>query len=163
MLMVSPRYTFPSWDGTSTLVASYTYQNFTDYNVVSSNLSNNRMQNGVLSWILALPSTLSFSTSVIYTLSNTSLVNTIVRSVNESVGHSFFENHLSTSASIGFNVVSVTGTDKQVSGRINATYNTMGWGSFTVSLSTNSYNYGNAATGSAYSEQQGSIQYNISF
>jgi hypothetical protein len=163
MVMLSPRYTFPSWDGTSTVVASYTYQNFTDYNVVSSNLSNNQMQSGVLSWSLALPSTLSFSTSLIYTMSTTSVVNTIVRSVNETVGHSFFDNRLTASASIGINSVSVASTDQQVTGRLSASYNTQGWGVFTVSLSTNSYDYGNTTSSKPYSEQQGSFQYTISF
>jgi hypothetical protein len=163
MVMLSPRYTFPSWDGTSTLVASYTFQDYTDYNVVTSNTSNNRMQSGVLSWTLVLPTTLSFTTSLVYTTSAASVVNTIVRSVNETVGHSFFDNHLSTSATIGFNSVSVASTDQQVTGRLSVSYNTQAWGVFTLSLSTNSYDYGNTTTSKPYSEQQGSLQYSISF
>jgi len=163
MIMASPHYTFPSWDGTSTLVASYTYQDYSDYNVVTSNLSNNQMQSEVLSWSLIFPSTLSFSTSLAYTASSASVAKTVVRSANETVGHSFFDNRLTTSATIGFNSVSVASTDQQISGRLSASYNTQGWGVFTLSVSTNSYDYGNAAIGKPYSEQQGSLQYSISF
>ncbi len=163
IITVSPRYTFPSWDGTSTLAASYSFQDFTDYNVVTSNTSNNRMQNGVLSWIVSFPSTLSFATNLIYTLSTTSIVSTIVRGVNETVSHSFFDNHMTASATIGFNSVSVASTDQQVTGRLSASYNTRSWGVFTFSASTNSYDYGNTTSNKPYSEQQGSLQYSISF
>ncbi len=163
IVTVTPRYTFPSWGGTSTLVVSYTFQNFTDYNVVTSNTSDNQMQSGVVSWTIGFPSTLSFTTNLIYTRSTTSIVSTIVRSVTESVGHSFFENHLTTSATIGFNAVSVAATDQQITGRLSAAYNTQRWGVFTLSLSTNSYDYANTAANKPYSEQQGSLQYSISF
>ena len=163
IVTVSPRYNFPSWSGQSTLVASYTFQDYTDYNVVTSNTSNNRMQSGMLSWSLGFPSTLSLTTSLVYTHSAASLVSTIVRSISESIGHAFFENHMTTSASIGFNSVSVLSTDQQITGRLSASYNTQGWGVFTIALSTNSYDYGNTASNKPYSEQQGSLQYNINF
>lgn len=163
MVMISPRYMFPSWEGMSTLMASYTYQDFTDYNVVTANTSANRTQSGVLSWTLSLPSRLVFSTSLIYTKSATSLVNTIVRCANETVSYPFFDNRLSTSATIGLNSVSIASTDKQLTGRLSASFNTMGWGVFTFSVSTNSYDYGNPASGAPYSEQQGNLQYSINF
>ncbi len=163
MAMFSPRYNFPSWDGTSSLVGSVTVQNFTDYNVATANLSENRMLGGAASWSLVFPSTLLISTSLNYTRSTTSLISTIVRSINETVGHSFFDGHLSANATIGYNAVSIGGTDRQITGRLSASYNTVHWGVFTLALSSNSYDYGNPGAGNAYTERQESLQYNIRF
>jgi len=79
------------------------------------------------------------------------------------VGHAFFDHQLSLNLTVGYNAVTVASTDRQIVGRLGASYNTVHWGVFTLALSTNAYDYGNPAAGKAYSEQQESLQYSIRF
>ncbi len=162
MFMASPRLTFPAFAGMSTAVLTYTFQNYTDYNVVTSALSANRTQSGVVMYSLYYPSSLSLTTSLMYMASTTSLVGVIVRNVSETIGYAFFDQRLMTTATVGYNVVSSSSTDKQIMARLSASYNTMGWGTFTITLSSNAYDYGNADVAKSYSEYQGTLLYSVS-
>jgi hypothetical protein len=162
-LTVSPRYSFTSFGGMSTAILSYSRQDYTDYNTVTGGLSNNKSQTGLLVWSLVFPSSLNFATSLMYTISETSILNTKVKSVNETVGHSFFDNKLTTSVTVGYNIVQVTGTDGQFSGRLMASYSMGRGGTFTMMLSSSRYNYADEVITPSYSEYMGSLQYSYSF
>lgn len=159
---IAPRYVFESFGGNSTAVASYSLQDYTDYNVVSARTSQNSTQTVLGVWTLVFPSSLSFSTMVMHMLASMSIMDTKISSVNETVGYSFFNNLLSTSLTFGYNVVTVRSDDGQFNGRFSASYNTKTLGTFTLSLTSNNYNYGDPASGSSYGEYQGSLTYSIS-
>jgi hypothetical protein len=162
-LSISPRYTFPAFGSNSTVLLNYSVQAFTDFNTVTGALSDNRTNNGLISWILAWPSTLTSTTSVMYTSSATQVIETIVRSVNETLGYSFFDNRLSTSVTGGYTVVHTTGDDGQFTGRLTLGYSPGTWGIFTLSISTNTYNFDSGSTSPSYREHMGSLQYSYSF
>ena len=161
--MLSPRYTFTKFGGTNVLVASYSRQDFTDFNIVSGNLTSNNVNSGVLSWTLALPSSYSFSTTLLYTAAATSAVSTTIKGVSETVGRSFLANLLTTSLTLGYNYYTVNTTSGQFNGRVSASYNTRGWGTFTLMLTNNRFTYSDPASGTSYREYQGSLMYSIHF
>ncbi|MGA9119634.1 MAG: hypothetical protein WB699_09720, partial [Bacteroidota bacterium] len=161
--MVTPRFTFNEFGGTNVLVVSYSLQDFTDFNVVSGNLSSNKVNSAVLSWTLAFPSSLTFSTTLMGTSVTTSSVSTTIKGISETVGHSFFENLLTTSVTIGYNLYTVNATNGQVDGRISAAFNTRHWGTLTLMLTSNRFTYSDPTAGTSYGEYQGSLMYSIHF
>jgi hypothetical protein len=98
-----------------------------------------------------------------YTDAATQILETIVRSVNETIGYSFFDNKLSTSLTVGYTEVRTTGDDGQVTGRLTLGYSPGTWGTFTVSLSTSQYNFDPSSASASYREHMGSLQYSYSF
>ena len=160
---VSPRYTFQAFGGTSTAFVSYSLQSFTDFNTVTGALSDNKTNTGVVSWINAWPSTLTSTTSLMYTSAAMQLLETIVRSINETIGYSFFDNKLITSLTAGYTQVRTTGDDGQFTGRLTLGYSPGTWGTFTISLSTSQYNFDPSSASASYREHMGSLQYSYSF
>ena len=162
-LTISPRYTFPAFGGSSTALVTYSLNEFTDFNTVTGALSENKTNAGMASWILAWPSTLSATTSVMYTSASTHVIETIVKSINETLGYAFFDNHLSTSLTAGYTAVKTTGDDGQVNARLTLGYTPGTWGTFTLSLATSQYTFDPSSASASYREHTGSLQYNYSF
>lgn len=162
-LTLSPRYSFEGLGGTNVLVVNYSLQGFEDFNVVTGNLSSNRTNTGVVTWVLTLPSTYTFSTNIMATGVTTSSVKTTVRGLTETVGRSFLKGVLSTSATLGYNLFTVTSTSGQVVVRINASWNLGKSGTISLMLSSNRFNYSDPAAGQSYGEYQGSLVYNMHF
>jgi hypothetical protein len=160
---LSPRYTFQAFGGTSTAFLSYSLQAFTDFNTVTGALSDNKTNTGVVSWINAWPSTFTSTTSLMYTSAAMQLLETMVRSVTETIGYSFFGNKLSTSLTAGYTAVRTTGDDGQFTGRLTLGYSPGTWGTFTMSLSTSQYNFDPSSASASYREHMGSLQYSYSF
>lgn len=162
-LTVSPRYSFAGLGGTNVLVLNYSLQNFQDFNVVSGGLSDNKSNTGVATWVLALPSTYSFSTNLMVTSAVTSSAKTTVRGLTESVGRSFLDNILSTSLTLGYNLFTVSSTSGQFVVRMGASMNMGKRGTLSMMLSSNRFNYSDPTAGQSYGEYQGSLSYNIHF
>jgi hypothetical protein len=160
---VSPRYTFPAFGGSSTALVSYALQDFTDYNTITGSLSKNRSNSGTAMWALIFPSTLNLTTSLMYTEATTSGFTMSITGLNETIGYAFFDNRLSTSVTLGYNVIRVTDADGQINVRFSATYAIPGWGAFTVSLMNNRYNYADPSVSPSYSEAMGTLQYSYGF
>jgi hypothetical protein len=162
-VMLTPRFTFSGLGGTNLVVLNYSLQGFDDYNVVSGNLSMNRTNSGTLSWMLMLPSTVSLSTNGMYAATQTSSVDMTIIGVTETVGKSFFDNVLTTSLTLGYTSFKVATTSGQVVGRGNASFTFGKWGTISLTLSSNRFNYSDPTAGSSYGEFQGSLSYNIHF
>jgi hypothetical protein len=162
-LTIAPRYTFPAFGGTSTAVLTYSYQDFTDYNTVTGALSDNRTQAGTALYMLAFPSSLSLTTALMLTSSETSQSSLIIQSLNQTIGYSFLDNALTTSATIGYTITRSPAKDGQFVGRLSASYSLGKAGSFTLSLTTNRYTYSDAAGVPSYREAMGSLIYGLSF
>jgi len=161
-LTVSPRTTFNGLGGVNTVVFSYNFNEFMDYNVVSAATSQNKTSMGTITWSLSLPEALTLSTSLLYTTSAASTARTTVKSLTQTVGHPFFDNKVITNFTLGFNVVTPAASSGQLSMRLTVTYVTVGTISF--SLMSNAYNLGGgSATAPSYHEFQASLQYGLSF
>lgn len=162
-ISISPRYSFPAFGGSSTAVLNYSLQTFTDFNTVTGTLSNNRTNSGVGSWIIAWQSSLRLSTSLMYTICSTALIQTIVKTGSETVGYSFFNNTLTTNVTGGYTIVETTGTDGQFNARISFGYTPGRWGTFTLSLSTSQYVFDPSSASTSYREHTGNLQYSYTF
>ena len=162
-ISVAPRYTFPSFEGTSTLMASYSYQNFSDNNIVTSSRNGKHSHAASATWSLGLPSTLSFGTRVGYNLSSASAVKVRVITVGETVGHQFFDKKMSVSATVGYSVVKATASSGQLQGGLNASYSLDKWGRFSLSFTASQFNDNDPLTDALYREMIGRLQYSYAF
>jgi len=162
-LSISPRYSFPAFGASSTAVLSYSLQTFTDFNTVTGALSNNRTNAGVGSWIMAWPSTLRLSTTAMYTICSTALIQTIVKTGSETIGYSFFNNTLTANLTGAYTIVVTNGDDGQFSARIGFSYTPGKWGTFTLGFATSQYIYDPNSGSSSYREHTGNFQYSYAF
>jgi hypothetical protein len=160
---VSPRYSFEGLGGTDVLVVNYSLQNFQDFNVVSGRLSSNKSNTGVVTWVLSLPSTYTFSTSLMLTGVTTASASTTVKGLTETVGRPFLDNQLSTSVTLGYNLFTVTSTSGQFVLRGSASMSFGKSGTLSLMLSRNSFSYSDPTAGQSYKEYQASLAYNIHF
>jgi hypothetical protein len=162
-VMISPRYSFSGLGGTNIFVLNYSLQSFDDFNVVSGSRSSNKTNTGVASWTIVFPSTLSFSTNLMYAHVSASAAKSTIKGVTETVGRSFFENLLTTSLTIGYNAFTVNSTSGQLIGRLGASMNLGKSGTLSLMLSSSRFNYSDPTAGQSYGEYQGSLSYNIHF
>jgi len=161
-LSVSPRFFFQRFGGTNSLILTYSYQDVTDKNVYTSQITANNTNSFYLVHTLSYANSLAFSTTALY--NNTELPNLTskIYHVSETISKAFFDNTLSTSASVGANFIKVTDHNNQFVFRINATYNLNKMGSLSFNISNNHYN-SNGVLVQNYNEIYGSLQYNINF
>lgn len=161
-VMISPRFLFEALGGMNNLNFNYSYQNSLDKNIISSQSSNNKTHTFGIIHSLSLPTTWSFTTSLLFNKSNTSYASTQVVSISENVGRRFFENKLSVSLGTGINFIKTTVNDSQIFFNLNSNYSLDKFGSIGFNLSNNNYRADSELT-KTYNELYGSLQYNISF
>jgi len=159
---VSPRLFFQAFGGTNNLILTYSYQDVSDKNVYTSEISENNTNSVFLVHSLSYVSSLSLSTSVLYNSAELPNMTSRIYHVSETVSRRFFENRLNASVSLGANFIKIIESNNQFVFRVNASYSFKKLGSLSFNLSNNSYN----STGTIiqnYSELYGSLQYNINF
>lgn len=161
-VMISPRFTFEAIGGMNNLNFNYSYQNSLDKNIITSQSANNKTHTIGIIHLLSLPSTWSFTTSLLFNKSNTSFASTQVVSISENIGRRFFENKLSVSVGTGINFIKTTVNDSQLFFNLNSNYSLDKYGSIGFTLSNNNYRADSELT-KTYNELYGSLQYNISF
>jgi hypothetical protein len=161
---VAPRYMFEGWGGAHSLMMNYTFQDLSDNNPKTADLTRNSTH--VLSVVhsMMFPSTWSVSTSGFFTYLGTSAQ--ISRNVNfgETVGRSFLENNrLTTALTLGYGMASSgDNVDGQVIVRATANYGLGNYGGMSFSISNNSFNYANPTdTRPNFRELQASILYSF--
>lgn len=159
---ISPRFYFEGMGGVNNLILTYSYQDVSDKNVYTSNISDNNTNSLFLVHSLTYVSSLSFATSFLY--NNTQMPNLTSRiyHVSETISRRFFNNSLNFSASVGANFIKVIESNKQFVFRVNASYSLKKFGNISFNISNNSYN-GSGAVARNYSEIYGNIQYSINF
>ncbi|MBI4548773.1 MAG: hypothetical protein HY707_12385 [Ignavibacteriae bacterium] len=162
-LSISPRYTLDSFGGTSTLMATLYVQGFSDNNRMRSGNNDNTTKSLMTAWSLVLPSTLMLTTTIAYTSSETPTVTTTIKNFSETVGYRFFDNKLSTSLTVGYNLITTYSSDNQLNGRVNASYRIERWGTISMNLFANSYAYRESSQATSFNELQGILTYNVSF
>jgi len=162
-LTLSPRLSFDSFGGTSFVGVSYSLQDFTDKNTITSATSENTSHAVSTTWSLTLPSSLSFTTNYTFIQSMTSLLTMKIHTITETIGYAFFDNALSLSITGGYNILRGMSSDGQATGTFTASYNAGDAGTFTLIIMTNTYNYENSLSGTSFSESQGSLMYSYAF
>ena len=159
---VSPRYSFNGFGGSNNVVLNYSYQNSNDKIPFLLTETQNKTNMINLLHTLYLPSTLNFVTSILYN----SVVNPAARikmfNVTETVGHSFIDNLLITSVSLGWGTTKTTSRSNIFLIKLFSAYSFGKWGSVNFNLSNN--HIGSAdAINPTYTELQGILQYDINF
>lgn len=163
-LYFSPTYTFEGLGGTNSLNGNVMIQAATDGNPVTGEGNDNSARSASLMHSLILPTTLSLTTGVNWNGMRSAFSDTDILSFSETVGHSFFDNTLSASVTGGYNIIrSEAGSDGQFSGRVTLGYTVGDYGTLSLSLSNNSYSYGQSPERPSYDEWYGSIQYSAGF
>lgn len=158
----SPRISFTALGGSNSAFATYSYQSSLDKNVYTSSLSDSRAHSINLTHILMLPTTLSFTTTVLYNRTLMSTYNTSIIHISESVGRQFFGNSLNASLSVGANFVSAAQRNSQFVFRLSGTYNFGSYGAVTCFVTNNAFT-GDGVVQKNYNEVYGNIQYAINF
>ncbi len=161
--ILSPRYMFNAFGAVSTAMLTYSLQAFTDFNTVTGSLSDNKTNTGIGSWILVWPSTLTLTTTLLYTSSATQSIETVIRGVTETVGHSFLDRKLTANLMLGYTRVQTTGDNGQTIGRLSVAYTPSSWGTFTLALSSSQFIYDPLFSSPSYREHTGSLMYSYSF
>ena len=159
---VSPRLFFNGMGGINNLILTYTYQDVSDKNVYTSNVSDNNTNSVFLIHTLTYVSSLSFATSFLYNNTQMPTMTSSIFHVSETISRRFFNNALNFSASLGANFIKVVENNSQLVFRVNAAYSLKKFGNLSFNISNNSYN-GSGTVARNYNELYGSIQYSINF
>lgn len=159
---ISPRFYFEGMGGVNNLILTYSYQDVSDKNVYTSNISDNNTNSLFLVHSLTYVSSLSFATSFLYNNTQMPDMTSRIYHVSETISRRFFNNSLNFSASVGANFIKVIESNKQFVFRVNASYSLKKFGNISFNISNNSYN-GSGAVARNYSEIYGNIQYSINF
>ena len=161
-ISLAPRYNFQALGGNNNIVLNYSFQEVEDDNQSVGQNSRNKTNTVNLSHVLFFQSSLSFTSTFFYT--NVKSLETITEIINlsESVSHSFFENKLNTSVSLGYSITNSISKEKQFMGKLAATYSMEEWGAFTLNI-TNQNCSSSGDSIPSYREFQANIQYKIKF
>jgi len=160
--ILSPRYNFQEFGGLNNIVLTYSFQNSEDANGYTVNTPKTLTNTLNFSHTIFFPSTLSFSTSVLYNKVDLNIASSKMFNVTETAGHSFFNNKMNTSIGIGVAAITFGSSSTNLVFRLNTSYTLDAWGTISLNISNNRYTAGDTSTPS-YSEIQGMLQYDISF
>jgi len=161
-LSVSPRFFFQAFGGSNSVILTYSYQDVTDKNVYTSQVTTNNTNSFYLVHTLSYISSLAFSTTALFNHTELPNFTSKIYHVSETISKAFFDNKLSASASAGANFIKVADSNNQFVFRINASYNLNKMGSLSFNISNNHYN-SSGLLAQNYNEIYGSLQYNINF
>ncbi len=160
----TPHLSFTSWGAAQVVTANYAYQDFTDQNVVTSGLDKYTVSSGMALWSLTWPSTFSLSTNANVVNTVTPLLATTIAGITAAVSRSFLvKNALTAGVNLGYNLVMNYKTDGQFTAGVNGSYSFGRFGTFSLLLSSNRYDYGEAGSVPSFQEYQGTLQYTLSF
>jgi hypothetical protein len=161
-ISLSPRYNFQALGGNNNIVLNYSFQEVEDDNQSVGQNSRNKTNTVNLSHVLFFQSSLSFTSTFFYTNVKSLETITEIIDLSESVSHSFFENKLNTSVSLGYSITNSISKEKQFTGKLAATYSMEEWGAFTLNI-TNQNCSSSGDSIPSYREFQANIQYKIKF
>jgi hypothetical protein len=162
-ISAAPRYTFAAFKGANTLTGSYSYQNFSDNNLVTSHRAGKHSHAANLTWSLGFQSTLSFATRAGLNLSSTSMAKVRVFSFGETVGHQFFDRKFSLSGTFGYSIVRTTISSGRVQGGLQASYSPEAWGRFSLSFTASQFNDDDPLTDASSREMIARLHYSYAF
>jgi hypothetical protein len=162
---VAPRFMFEGWGAAHALMLNYSYQDLSDNNPSTADYTRNHTHTATVVHAMIFRSSWNSSSSVFFTYLGTAALISRILNVTESVGRSFLvNNRLSITGTIGYGIVSANANSNgQVIVRLSGGYTFEKYGSLTVNISNNAYNFANlGATRQNFSELQASVQYGLS-
>lgn len=162
MISISPRFSFSALNGMNNLSISYSHQNSEDSSPFYSGKVFNKTNSLNFIHSIFFPSTLNFSTALFYSDVSLSNFNVKIISINEIIGHQFFNNKLSLFLNLGYSITKTTKSNGFFITGLRASYNLNRFGNFSFYVTNNNYNSADPLSPS-YNELTGSLQYLINF
>ena len=162
LISISPRYMFNAFDGMNNIMLNYTYQDAVDENPLTKSSTAYDTKNISLLHSIYFPSTLNFTLNMLFSKTSLSQNSIEILNFNATVGHQFFENKLTASLGLGYNIVTTIKKDYQTLFQINLSYSLDNLGTLSFNLTNNNYRASEPYKPS-YEEVNGSFQYSISF
>ena len=159
---ITPRYMFNAFNGVNNIMLNYTHQNAIDENpLTKASVAYNTTN---LSYIHSIyfKSTLNFTLNFLSSATKLSIGSINILTLNGTVGHHFFNNKLSASFGLGYNVITKIKKDYQTLFQINLSYSLNKWGTLSFNLTNNNFR-ASTPYAPSYKEVNGSFQYSISF
>ncbi|MCS6966469.1 MAG: hypothetical protein NZ473_06855 [Candidatus Kapabacteria bacterium] len=160
-LTLTPSWRFRAWGADQFLSAAVTYQHASDRNILSGRYGTSSALSASLSHSLQFRSKLNLNTSLNVSRTDTYFQDITFATLSESLTYPFAE-RLALRASLSFGMTSAALTAFQLSLRSGLTYSLEEWGSFTLYLTSNTYDL-TARHGNRYTELFGSLQYSVNF
>ncbi len=143
---LSPTVTILRGSNANTFAADYSYQDYTDRNIVSGSTGNARHHSASLNHILTLgTSGLSFSTMGLFITGTVDDIETQLFTLSETIGKSFFKNKLSLNLTAAYNTIATTETDKGTTFNFRAAYRLTKMLRLELSAQNRQMNYKNTA------------------
>lgn len=160
---LSPRIMFEAWGGFHVISGVFSVQDVDDNNVITQRLTNSTAFSGALTHTLTLKNSLNFTMSCMSTDVQTNQSHVKVINVTETVAYSFIENVFDASVMGGIGSIDTGEDELQLLARITGNYITKTFGTFSLMISLNSYDYTSASYNPAFRELLGNLQWIINF
>lgn len=162
LFSISPRYMFNAFTGMNNIMLNYTSQSAIDENPLTKSSTAYDTKNISYIHSIHFPSTLNFTLNLLFSETSLSERTIEIMNFNGTVGHQFFENKLSTSVGLGYNIVTTIKKDYQTLFQVFLSYSLGNLGTLSFNLTNNNYR-ASAPYSPSYAELNGSFQYSISF
>ncbi|MDA3927898.1 MAG: hypothetical protein PF541_03005 [Prolixibacteraceae bacterium] len=159
---ITPRFNFDAFGGSNNLIMTYSFQDVSDKNIYTMQVSDNNTNSVTLIHILSYINSLSFTSTVLNNRTIMESFDSRIFHFNETVGYRFLKKKLNTSFSLGANFVGNIEKSSHLVFRVNTSYSFGKFGNLGFFMTNNSFK----ETGTIarnYNELYGSLQYNISF
>ncbi|MEM6647257.1 MAG: hypothetical protein AAF730_13505 [Bacteroidota bacterium] len=159
-----PSFLFTTGKARHVLRAGYTFQEFSDENVLTGRLGDTRTHNVIGGHTLSLPSGLTFTSSATYVRGLTSSINSIILTLSESVGYAFFDRKLRVNGTFSWNRTRTIFPDYGLQGRLRLSYRLPNRSQIQASFQLRNFDYGLPRAGSdGFTEFTSRLSYSISF
>jgi len=162
LISINPRYMFNAFTGLNNIILNYTSQSAIDENPLTKSSTAYDTKNISYIHSIHFPSTLNFTLNLLFSETSLSERSIEIVNFNGTVGHQFFENKLSTSLGLGYNIVTTIKKDYQTLFQVFLSYSLGNLGTLSFNLTNNNYR-ASAPYAPSYTELNGSFQYSISF
>jgi hypothetical protein len=159
---ITPRFNFDALGGINNIVFTYSFQDVSDKNVYTQEVSDNNTNTFTFIHSLSRPNSLTVTTTALYNHTYMSDIDSRIFHISESLAYRFLKNKLNTSLSLGANFVNVVENSSQFVFRLNSSYSFGKFGILGFFITNNSFR-GAGTIARNYSELYGSLQYNVIF
>ncbi|GAB5519603.1 MAG: hypothetical protein RhofKO_18540 [Rhodothermales bacterium] len=159
-----PSFLFTTGKARHVLRAGYTFQEFTDENVLTGRLGDTKTHNVIGGHTLSLPSGLTFTSSATYVRGLTSSINSIILTLSESVGYAFLDRKLRVNGTFSWNRTRTIFPDYGLQGRLRLSYRLPNRSQIQASFQLRNFDYGLPRAGSdGFTEFTSRLSYSVSF
>lgn len=162
MVSISPRFNFQALGGINNLNLSYSYQNSEDTNPFFRNKVSNQTNIINLIHSIFFPTSLSLTSSILYNKVNLPSSSVEIISLNEMIGHQFFDRKLSVFLNLGYSITKTMNTNGFYIVGLRANYSLAKFGNIGFHITNNNFK-SNEPFSPSFNEFMGNLQYSINF